>query len=80
MNKPILYTAVLAVLAQCYSQTKAVGTLRGSVADSNGAPVSGASVSYSRVPGYLPAGNGPLQLAPGESYASGSVLTDGNGA
>jgi len=71
-----------AKLAKMYVTQR--GIFRGSTVDkTNGAPIAGAGVIYSRVPVYLPSTD-PLHpsrqpLAPGETFVQGSVVTNANG-
>ncbi|HUD99950.1 MAG TPA: carboxypeptidase-like regulatory domain-containing protein [Bryobacteraceae bacterium] len=53
------------------------GAVSGTITDQAGNALAGVTVSYSRLPGFLPrTGSGPPRLSPGESYASASATTD----
>jgi hypothetical protein len=76
----IVLLIVLAAVAVRSSGQSPAATLRGSASETDGTPVAGAAVYYTRIPVFLPPNGGPPRLARGETVVSASTSTDEKGS
>lgn len=72
--------SLAAVSSAAAQPAGAAGTLQVAAADSKGAPLAGARVSYRRIVRNLTKVGGSVVPAPGEAVVQNGVLTDANGA